>query len=123
MKRTIGNVVPLPGKDAYVDAMFAVYNLKPGVSCEAFTAWSREVEQKVIALIPGVKAIKVCIFDGLPRPEWAMEPFDILEYAELEDWRAWEQANMTNPQVQALLAEFGDYVDMSSVRQIYAREL
>jgi hypothetical protein len=96
-----------------------MFKLKPGVSIEAYKKFSREIDQKVISLQPGVKSFEAYEIKGAEKGE---APCQIVEAVEVESWEVWQKV-LSNDAMKPVLKEWGKYGDENSVVPIYGEKI
>lgn len=96
--------------------VFVMYKLRPGVSLEDYTRWSREVDQAITPSQKGCIRFEVYAIEG---EENGGEPqYQIVEDIEVESWDTWQKT--LKGEGMAVVAEgFPEYADESTVQLIY----
>jgi REDY-like protein HapK len=68
--------------------LVSMYNLKPGVSMEAYKKYSRELDQVVTPKQPGVRSFKIY---EIKSTENEKPKYQIFEIIDVESWDAWQK--------------------------------
>ena len=75
-----------------MERVFVMYDLKPGVTQERYTDFSRELDQVITARLPGVLKFEVHIVKGAARGvegKPTEQPFKVIETIDVASWDAW----------------------------------
>ena len=92
-----------------MQTVIVLFNLKPGVSREAYEAWARESDLPVVNALPSVDAFEVLKASGLLIGE-GKSPYEYVEIIRVPDMQAFA-SDLANPTVQAGAAQFQAYAD------------
>ncbi len=90
------------------------YRLKPGVTIEAYSAWSLATDQPLAGRQAGIIGFEPNAIDKVASPdaEW-----DVFEIVTVEAYEAF-QAMIKAPGMAPVNATIGDYVDFSTLKVI-----
>ena len=90
--------------------VFALFNLKPGVSTEDYLAFARERDLPVVNALASVAGFRVFRATGLLGSE-APAPYSYIETLDIPDMDAFG-ADVATPAMQAIAAQFQAMADV-----------
>lgn len=92
-----------------MQTVIVLFNLKPGVSREAYEAWARGSDLPVVNGLASVEKFEVLKASGLLGSE-ARPPYEYVEIIRVPDMAAFG-ADLSDPAVQAGAAQFQQFAD------------
>ena len=90
--------------------IFALFNLKPGVSREAYENWAKTVDMPTVNKLPSIDSFRVFRATGLLGSE-ASPPFGYIEVLEVNDMDRFF-ADVAEPAMGEVAAAFGGMVEV-----------
>lgn len=99
--------------------VFVSYKLKQGVSLERYTAWSREVDQRITPGQDGIIRFEVYAIEGADKGA----PFcQIVEDIEVESWEVFSKT-VAGPGMSYIIETIKDLVDESTMQTVYGSRI
>ena len=98
------------------------FSLRPGVSREAFVAFSSEIDQPTLKAQSHVIS-RFDVLQILGDAEGSPLGFDFIELYEIPDWHEWAQVRDESPALDTVRSTFDALVEPSSVRCSFALPL
>ncbi|KMO68457.1 hypothetical protein [Mycolicibacterium obuense] len=93
-----------------------MFRLRPGVALAEFERFSAELDRPVCLAFDVVLSFDVFFVDD-PGPGGA----DVIEVMTVTSWPGWQQLLAQAPELEPVLARFGELVDPDSVTTILTR--
>lgn len=93
--------------------IFAVFNLKPGVTREAYESWAKTVDLPTAGALPSLNSFRVFRATGLFGSD-ASPPFGYIEVLDVNDMDQF-LADVATPAMGEVAAAFGGMVDVQFV--------
>ncbi|WP_298199422.1 REDY-like protein HapK [Novosphingobium sp.] len=91
--------------------LIATFNLKPGVTAEAYESWARAVDMPTVRALPSITGFRVFRCTGLFGSEGS-PPFGYVELIEVADMDRF-LADIAQPAMQEIAAAFGGMVEVT----------
>lgn len=99
--------------------VFVTYNLKPGVTLEQYTEWSRAVDQQITPGERGVIRFEVYAIEGVISGK---QFYQIIEDIEVVDHETWVKS-MTGPGMDYVRETFPIFADADSMSMVYGSKI
>lgn len=93
--------------------IFAVFNLKPGVSPEAYEKWAKTVDMPIVNKLPSIDSFRVFRSTALLGSD-DTPPFGYIEVLKINDMDVFF-ADVAKPAMQEVAEAFGGMVDVQFV--------
>ena len=90
--------------------LFALFNLKPGVSAETYEAWARTVDLPAVNALPSVESFTVFRATGQLGSD-APSPYAYIEIIDVPDMARFGE-DVATATMQAVAAAFQDMADV-----------
>lgn len=93
--------------------IFAVFNLKQGVSPEAYEAWAKEVDLPTAGALPSIESFRVFRSTGVLGSD-AKPPFGYIEVLDIKDMEQFG-TDVATAAMQEVAATFQGMVDVTFI--------
>lgn len=93
--------------------IFAVFNLKQGVSPEAYEAWAKEVDLPTINALPSIESFRVFRSTGVLGSD-ATPPYGYVEMLDIKDMAQFG-ADVATAAMQEVAAKFQGMVEVTFI--------
>jgi hypothetical protein len=101
-----------------MEKLIVTFKLRDGVTVEQYSKWSYEVDQRTALQQDACTRFELyAIEDTVPAVDGGKPSPEIMESIEITDADAWQAALKTDA-MKRVLAEFGELVDESTVKEI-----